>query len=70
VSLVNGDPGELFLLVDGAEVSSEVIQHAKLGSDIEQARVRMTTLEVVEDGSFSRMRCRTVDCGDVDAGGA
>lgn len=35
MSFVNGDSGKLFLLVDSAEVSSKVIQHAKLRGDIE-----------------------------------
>lgn len=70
MSFINGDPGKLFLLVDGAEVSSKVIQHAELRSDVEQTCVRMATLEVVEDGGFGRVRSRAVNCGDVDAGGA
>ena len=70
VGFVDGDPGKLFLLVDGAEVSSKVIQHAELGGDIEQTCVRMATLEVVEDGGLGGVGSGAVDCGDVDASGA
>ena len=68
--LVDRDTCKLSLLVDDAKVLPKIVKLAVLWRDVKEARMRMATLEVVEDGGFGRVRSGAVDCGDVDAGGA
>lgn len=68
--LIDRDTCKLSLLVNDAKVFSEVVKLAILWRDVKEACMRVATLEVFQDGSFDRMRCRTVYRSDVYARGA
>lgn len=49
VGLVDGDPGEFALRVDGGEVAAERVGEAELGGYVQEAGEGMAAAEVIED---------------------
>lgn len=58
MGFVDRDACELALLVDGRQEFAKVLSRAELWCDVDEACVRMTTLEVILD-AFSFGICRT-----------
>ena len=69
VGFVDGNAGELPLVVNGLEVSAEGLRQAELRRDVEEPGSWMATPEVIHDGIAVRGGSLGVDGGDFDVGG-
>lgn len=70
VGLIDGDAGELALLVDDAELAAEMVERAELRGDVEQTAAWVARGEVGVDGLFEIRGCVGVEGPGVDVGGA
>lgn len=70
VGLVDGDAGELALLVDDAELAAEMVERAELWGDVEQTAAWVAGGEVGVDGLFEIRACVGVEGAGVDVGSA
>ena len=62
MSFIDSNPDQLTLLMNSGQYLSKVIGRTQLRCDIKQPRIRVTTLEIVDNPlTFRRRHCRRDD---------